>query len=50
MLHRLQFLLVYEYQIIWKQENMREIGAILGLTLGYIIKYNLDKRYVFKEQ
>ncbi len=37
------------FWIIWRQENMREIGAIFGLTLGYIIKYRLDKKYVFKE-
>jgi len=23
------------------------IGAIIGLTIGYVIKYNLDKRFVF---
>ena len=38
------------FWIIWREQIMREIGAILGLTLGYIIKYNLDKRYVFKKQ
>ena len=37
------------FWIIWKQENMRELGAIFGLTLGYIIKYKLDKKYVFKK-
>lgn len=38
------------FWIIWRQENMRELGALLGLTLGYIIKYRLDKKYVFREQ
>ena len=28
---------------------MREIGAILGLTVGYVIKYNLDYRFVFRK-
>ena len=23
-------------------------GAIIGLTIGYVVKYQLDKRYVFK--
>ena len=32
---------------IWKTDMMREIGAVLGLTIGYVIKYNLDKQYVF---
>ena len=26
----------------------REVGAILGLTVGYLIKYNLDKKYTFR--
>ncbi|MEC7297329.1 MAG: GtrA family protein [Pseudomonadota bacterium] len=25
----------------------REGGALLGLTIGYVVKYQLDKRYVF---
>lgn len=27
---------------------MRDIGAISGLSLGYIIKYRLDKAYIFR--
>lgn len=27
--------------------HMKYIGAVIGLTIGYIIKYFLDKRYVF---
>ena len=38
------------FWIIWRQENMRELGAILGLTMGYIIKYKLDKRFVFRQE
>lgn len=38
------------FWIIWRQENMRELGAILGLTIGYIIKYKLDKRFVFRQK
>ena len=38
------------FWIIWRQENMRELGAILGLTIGYIIKYRLDKRFVFRQK
>ena len=36
------------FWLTWRQENMREIGALLGLTLGYFIKYRLDKRFVFR--
>lgn len=25
----------------------REIGAVLGLAVGYVVKYHLDRRYVF---
>lgn len=39
-----------EYSFIYfypEDENAMYIGAILGLSIGYIIKYNLDKKYVF---
>lgn len=36
------------FWMIWKTDTMREVGAILGLTVGYIVKYNLDRRYVFQ--
>ena len=32
---------------IWQTDLMRELGAALGLTVGYCIKYQLDKRFVF---
>ena len=35
------------FWLIGKTDLMREIGAILGLTVGYVIKYQLDSRYVF---
>lgn len=35
------------FWFIWHTQHMREIGAIIGLTIGYITKYNLDKRFVF---
>ena len=34
----------------WKNDLMRELGAILGLTIGYSIKYNLDKNFVFNKR
>ncbi|AXQ95948.1 GtrA family protein (plasmid) [Cereibacter azotoformans] len=27
----------------------RETGAVLGLAVGYVVKYNLDKQYVFRQ-
>mgnify|MGYP006267335895 CR=1 FL=1 len=35
------------FWLIWGTDAMRELGAVLGLTVGYVIKYNLDRRYVF---
>lgn len=28
---------------------MRYVGAVIGLSIGYFIKYQLDKRFVFVE-
>jgi putative flippase GtrA len=30
-------------------EHAKYIGAVIGLSIGYITKYFLDKKYVFKE-
>jgi putative flippase GtrA len=35
------------FWLTWKTDAMREIGAIIGLSIGYFVKYHLDKRYVF---
>lgn len=32
---------------IWHTDRMREVGAVLGLAVGYVVKYQLDKRFVF---
>lgn len=29
---------------------MRYLGGVLGLAIGYVIKYELDKRFVFRQQ
>lgn len=36
------------FWLTWGTERMREIGAVLGLTVGYVIKYHLDRRFVFR--
>ena len=28
---------------------MRDLGAIIGLCIGYLVKYNLDYRFVFTD-
>lgn len=38
------------FWLIWQTEMMRELGAILGLSVGYVVKYNLDRRFVFTDQ
>ena len=37
------------FWLIWKNDIMREIGALLGLSIGYLIKYKLDLRFVFNK-
>lgn len=35
------------FWMIWKTDLLREVGAIIGLSIGYFIKYHLDKKFVF---
>lgn len=35
------------FWLIWRDDLMREVGAILGLAVGYVVKYHFDRRYVF---
>lgn len=37
------------FWLVWRTDMMRELGAVLGLSVGYVIKYNLDRRFVFTE-
>ena len=37
------------FWFVWQTDLMRELGAILGLTIGYVVKYNLDRRFVFTD-
>lgn len=37
----------YAFHLIFDDESMRYIGGIIGLTIGFYIKYRLDKKYVF---
>ncbi|MFK0206700.1 GtrA family protein [Agrobacterium sp. NPDC090283] len=38
------------FWLIWQTDLMREAGAIIGLAIGYVVKYNLDKRFVFNDK
>lgn len=35
------------FWLIWQTQAMRELGAVIGLAIGYVIKYHLDRRFVF---
>lgn len=35
------------FWLIWRTEPMRELGAVTGLGIGYLLKYRLDRRFVF---
>ena len=37
----------YGFEWIFATELMRYIGGTIGLILGYLIKYRLDKQFVF---
>lgn len=37
------------FWLIWRTDLMREAGAVLGLGIGYVVKYNLDRRFVFTD-
>ncbi len=41
------FEIIFDY--IFQVKEAKYIGAIIGLSIGYIVKYYLDKRFVFKE-
>jgi hypothetical protein len=35
------------FWLAWHTDLMRELGACLGLAVGYVVKYQLDRRFVF---
>lgn len=37
------------FWLAWQTDPMRELGAVLGLSIGYVVKYNLDRRFVFTD-
>lgn len=40
----------YAFHQAFGTDAMRYLGGAIGLTLGYAIKYHLDKRFVFRKQ
>lgn len=41
------WIIEYGFEWIFSNESMRYVGGAIGLLLGYLIKYRLDKQFVF---
>jgi len=39
----------FAFDAIFATKTMRYVGGAIGLAIGYIVKYQLDKRFVFTE-
>jgi putative flippase GtrA len=37
----------YAFHLFYDTDIMRYVGGIIGLSIGFYIKYQLDKKYVF---
>ena len=40
----------FGFHLVFETREMRYLGGVIGLAIGYLTKYHLDKRYVFKVQ
>lgn len=40
----------FSFHYAFATREMRYVGGALGLTIGYLAKYQLDKRYVFRTE
>jgi putative flippase GtrA len=38
----------FGFQWLFQDKTMRYLGGVIGLAIGYWVKYELDKRYVFR--
>jgi putative flippase GtrA len=38
------------FWLVWETDLARELGAVIGLSIGYVVKYNLDRRFVFTDR
>ncbi|WP_142848062.1 GtrA family protein [Telmatospirillum sp. J64-1] len=38
------------FYAVFQTSHMRDLGAIIGLSIGYVMKYRLDKRFVFDRE
>lgn len=37
------------FDYMFESQNAKYIGAVVGLSIGYVVKYFLDKKFVFKD-
>jgi putative flippase GtrA len=37
----------YAFHVIYDTDFMRYLGGIIGLSIGFYVKYHLDKKFVF---
>ena len=37
----------YAFHLIFTTDTMRYVGGVIGLAIGFYVKYQLDKKYVF---
>lgn len=35
------------FWLVWQTREMRELGAVIGLGIGYVLKFLLDRHFVF---
>lgn len=40
----------FGFHLLSERKEVRYLGGIVGLAIGYWIKYHLDKRYVFRSE
>lgn len=40
----------FGFHHIFETKEMRYLGGVIGLAIGYLTKYHLDKRYVFRTE
>ncbi|HET8710668.1 MAG TPA: GtrA family protein [Spongiibacteraceae bacterium] len=38
----------YGFEYLFHTKEARYIGGVIGLAIGYFVKYRLDKRFVFR--
>jgi putative flippase GtrA len=38
------------FEFLYGTKTARYFGAVIGLTIGYVVKYHLDKHYVFSKR